>query len=87
MSTKELVEHAEEEVLRTKEAYDKAVSKLKEAREKQDKEKQKEMLNAIAKSKWSYDADHGICAKRSGRFWRRINKKYPTHLNSKQGNE
>lgn len=55
MSTKELVEHAEEEVLRTKEAYDKAVSKLKEAREKQDKEKQKEMLNAIAKSKWSYE--------------------------------
>lgn len=55
MSTKELVENAEEEILRTKEAYDRAVSKLKELRDKQDKERQKELLNAVAKSKWSYE--------------------------------
>ncbi|MEG0369168.1 MAG: ErpK protein [Hungatella sp.] len=55
ISTKELVEHAEEEVFKTKEAYDKAVSKLKELRDKQDKERQKELLDAIAKSKWNYE--------------------------------
>ncbi|MDD3416384.1 MAG: hypothetical protein PHY47_20670 [Lachnospiraceae bacterium] len=55
MSTKELVANAEEEVLKTKEAYDKAVAKLKDLRDKQDKEQQRELLNAISKSKWSYE--------------------------------
>ena len=42
-------------LFKTKEAYDKAVSKLKELRDKQDKERQKELLDAIAQSKWSYE--------------------------------
>lgn len=54
-STKELVEYWEAEVLRTKKAYDDALEKLKEARDKDAKEMQETLLKAMAQSRWSYD--------------------------------
>lgn len=53
--TKVQIEKAEELVLRTKRAYDEAVTALKILREKEEKEKQDALLKAVSKSKWSYD--------------------------------
>ena len=53
--TKEQIDKAEELVLRTKKAYDEAVTALKILREKEEKEKQDALLKAVSKSKWSYD--------------------------------
>lgn len=49
------MEQAEALVLKKKEELDKAVEALKLLREKAEKAKQEQLLNAVAKSKWSYD--------------------------------
>lgn len=49
------IEKAEELVLKRKAAYDEAVSDLKVLREKEQKEKQQALLNAVAKSSRTYD--------------------------------
>jgi hypothetical protein len=47
------MEQAEALVLKKKEELDKAVEALKLLREKAEKAKQEQLLNAVAKSKWS----------------------------------
>lgn len=54
-ATAEQIERAEEQVLKAKEAYDKAVASLKELREKEKKENQEVLLKAVERSKWSYE--------------------------------
>lgn len=46
---------AEELVLKRKAAYDKAVAQLKELRDKQERAHQEALLDAVARSKWSYE--------------------------------
>ena len=54
-SVEEQIERAEQLVLKKKAELDEAVRELKLAREKAEKEKQEKLLDAVAKSKWSYD--------------------------------
>lgn len=54
-SVEEQIERAEQLVLKKKTELDGAVRELKLAREKAEKEKQEKLLDAVAKSKWSYD--------------------------------
>ena len=49
------VKKAEELVLKKKSELDEALNVLKIAREKAEKEKQEQLLKAVAKSKWSYE--------------------------------
>ena len=54
-SVEEQIERAEQLVLKKKAELDEAVRELKLAREKAEKEKQEKLLDAVSKSKWSYD--------------------------------
>ena len=54
-SLAEEVKKAEEHVLKKKAELDAAVTALKEVREKVEREKQEQLLAAVAKSKWSYE--------------------------------
>ena len=54
-SAEEQIERAEQLVLKKKAELDEAVRELKLAREKAEKEKQEKLLDAVSKSKWSYD--------------------------------
>ena len=54
-STDDLIEKAEQKVLKKKAEYDAAVSELKELREKKQKENQELLLATVAKSKRSLE--------------------------------
>ena len=55
LSAEEELKRAEELVLKKKAELDEAVTELKVLREKIEKERQKQILAAVAKSKWSFD--------------------------------
>lgn len=55
ISAEEEVKRAEEIVIKKKAELDMAVSALKVARDKAEKAKQAILLEAVAKSKWSYE--------------------------------
>lgn len=49
------IEQAEDQVLKTKAAYEKALDELKRLRELEQKERRDALLKAVANSKWSYE--------------------------------
>ena len=55
LSAEKELKRAEELVLKKKAELDEAVTELKVLREKIEKERQKQILAAVAKSKWSFD--------------------------------
>lgn len=55
LSADEELKRVEELVLKKKAELDEALAALKSLREKVEKERQKQLLSAVAKSKWSFD--------------------------------
>lgn len=60
VSTATKIEKAEKLVLKTKEDYDKAVEGLKKLREREKKEKQEALLDAVFKSRRSHEEIMGF---------------------------
>ena len=49
------IKQAEDQVLKTKAAYEKALDELKRLRELEQKARQEALLKAVANSKWSFE--------------------------------